>query len=136
LRRGESGEGERGEWQRQLGQENEQGGGGESAGVVDLSSDEPNMSAVFKEITGMPLNDSLVELEFQGHYSQYRWEILNNMRTVCLLTLSRGLVSLATMVSELASPLLAVGSGRAGSGYLFILAADADACASVIREDG
>jgi hypothetical protein len=35
------------------------------------------------------------------------------------------------MVSEPASPLLGVGSSaRAGSGYLFILAADADAWAS------
>jgi hypothetical protein len=35
------------------------------------------------------------------------------------------------MVSEPASPLLRVGSGEhAGSGYLFILAADADAWAS------
>jgi hypothetical protein len=35
-------------------------------------------------------------------------------------------VSLATWISELASSLLAVGSKRAGSGYLFILATDAD----------
>jgi hypothetical protein len=35
------------------------------------------------------------------------------------------------MVSEPASPVMEVGSGaRAGSGYLFILAADADAWAS------
>jgi hypothetical protein len=35
------------------------------------------------------------------------------------------------MVSEPASPMMVVGSGaRAGSGYLFILAADADAWAS------
>jgi hypothetical protein len=35
------------------------------------------------------------------------------------------------MVSEPASPVLGVGSGmRAGNGYLFILAADADAWAS------
>jgi hypothetical protein len=45
------------------------------------------------------------------------------------LTLTRGPVSLATMFSEPASHLLAVGSGRAGKGYLFILAADADAWA-------
>jgi hypothetical protein len=36
------------------------------------------------------------------------------------LTLMRGPVSLATMVSEPASHLLAVGSGRAGNGYLFL----------------
>jgi hypothetical protein len=66
---------------------------------------------VFKEITGVALNDSLVELEFHGHYRQYRWEILNSPRTVCLLTLTRGPVSLATTVSEPASSLLAVGSG-------------------------
>jgi hypothetical protein len=34
------------------------------------------------------------------------------------------------MVSETASPLLGVGVRRAGSGYLFILAADADAWAN------
>jgi hypothetical protein len=90
------------------------GGGGESAGVVDLSSEELNMSpervTVFKEITDMPLNSSVVELEFHGHYSQYRWEILSSPRTVFLLTLTRGPMSLATMVSEPASPLLAVES--------------------------
>jgi hypothetical protein len=49
---------------------------------------------------------------------------------VCLLTLTSGTVSWATMVREPASPLLGVGSGEwAGSGYLFILVADADACA-------
>jgi hypothetical protein len=36
------------------------------------------------------------------------------------LTLTRGPVSLATMFSEPASHLLAVGSGRAGKGYLFL----------------
>jgi hypothetical protein len=45
------------------------------------------------------------------------------------LTLARGPMSLATMVSEPGSHLLAVGSGRAGNGYFFILAADADAWA-------
>jgi hypothetical protein len=33
---------------------------------------------VFKKITAVPLNDSLMELEFHGHYSQYRWEILKH----------------------------------------------------------
>jgi hypothetical protein len=66
---------------------------------------------VFKEITGVPLNDSLVELEFHGHYRQYRWESLNSPRMVFLLTLTCGPLSLATMVSEPASSLLAVGSG-------------------------
>jgi hypothetical protein len=42
--RGESDEGERGEWWQRLRQEKEQGGGGDSAGVVELSSEEPNMS--------------------------------------------------------------------------------------------
>jgi hypothetical protein len=37
-----------------------------------------------------------------------------------MLTLTRGPVSLATTVSELASHLLAVGSKRAGNGYLFL----------------
>jgi hypothetical protein len=47
--------------------------------------------------------------------------------------LMSGPVSWATMVSEPASPLLGVGSGaRADSGYLFILAADADVWASHI----
>jgi hypothetical protein len=91
---------------------------------------------VFKVITRAPLNNSLVELDFHGHYSQYRWEILNTTRTVCLLTLTRGPTSLAMMVNELASPLLAVGSRRAGSGYLLILAADVDAWASVIGDNG
>jgi hypothetical protein len=49
---------------------------------------------------------------------------------VCLQTLTSGPVSWATMVSEPASPVLRVGSrARAGSGYLFILAADVDAWA-------
>jgi hypothetical protein len=85
---------------------------------------------VFKKITGVPFNDSLVELEFHGHYSQYMWEILKIPRTVCLLTPTCGLVSLATLVSEPASPLLVVGSRRAGSGYLSILSVDADAWAN------
>jgi hypothetical protein len=43
------------------------------------------------------------------------------------LTLTRGPVSKATMVSEPGSHLLAVGSGWASNDYLFfILAADAD----------
>jgi hypothetical protein len=40
------------------------------------------------------------------------------------LTLMCGLVSLATVVSEPASHLLAVESGWAGNSYLFILAAE------------
>jgi hypothetical protein len=40
---------------------------------------------------------------------------------VTLLTLTHGPVSLATMVSEPASRLLAVGSGQAGNGYLFYI---------------
>jgi hypothetical protein len=62
--------------------------------------------------------------------------MMNNPRTVCLLTLTRGPVSLATMVSEPASPLLAIGSERAGIGYLFILPVDANVWASVIGDDG
>jgi hypothetical protein len=43
-----------------------------------------------------------------------------------------GSVSWGTIVSEPASPVLGVGSGaRAGSDYLFILAVDANAWASV-----
>jgi hypothetical protein len=64
----------------------------------------------------------MLELEFHGHYSQYRWEILSYPRTVCMLTLTRGTVSLATMVGETALPLLAVGSGgRAMVMFLFWL---------------
>jgi hypothetical protein len=37
-----------------------------------------------------------------------------------MLTLMHGLVSLATMVSEPGSHLLAVGFRRAGNGYLFL----------------
>jgi hypothetical protein len=40
---------------------------------------------------------------------------------VSLLMLTRGPVSLATMVSEPGSYLLAVGSGRAGNDYLFYI---------------
>jgi hypothetical protein len=45
------------------------------------------------------------------------------------LTLTRGPVSLVTMVSEPALPLLAVGSGRVGNVIFFILANDANAWA-------
>jgi hypothetical protein len=65
-------------------------------------------------------------MEFHGHYSKYRWEILSSPRTVRLLTLTSGPVSWATMVSESGSPLLGVGSAV----MFFILAADADAWAS------
>jgi hypothetical protein len=65
------------------------------------------------------------QLEFHGHYSKYRWEILSSSRTVCLLTLTCGLVSWETMVSEPISPLLGVGSAV----IFFILAAHADAWA-------
>ena len=77
-----------------LGLEKEQGGGGESAGVVDLSELDSRVYVpcahvtMFTEITGVPLNGSLVELQFHGHYSQYRWEFLNSARKVCLLTLT------------------------------------------------
>jgi hypothetical protein len=47
---------------------------------------------------------------------------LSSPRTVCLLTLTSGLVSWATMVSEPGSPLLGVGLAI----IFFILAADAD----------
>jgi hypothetical protein len=65
------------------------------------------------------------QLEFHGHYSKYRWEILSSPRTVRLLTLTSGPVPWATMVSEPGSPLLGVGSAD----IFFILAADADAWA-------
>jgi hypothetical protein len=41
--------------------------------------------------------------------------------SLLMLTLTRGPVSLATMVSEPASHLLAVWSGRAGNDYLFYI---------------
>jgi hypothetical protein len=41
--------------------------------------------------------------------------------SLLMLTLTRGPVSLATMVNEPGSHLLAVGSGRAGNGYLFYI---------------
>jgi hypothetical protein len=62
------------------------------------------------------------QLEFHGHYSKYSWEILSSPRTVRLLTLTSGLVSWATMVSEPGSPMLGVGLAV----IFFILAADAD----------
>jgi hypothetical protein len=65
------------------------------------------------------------QLEFYGHYSKYRWEILSSPRTVRLLMLTSGRVSWATMVSEPGSPLLGVGSAV----IFFILAANADAWA-------
>jgi hypothetical protein len=65
------------------------------------------------------------QLEFYGHYSKYRWEILSSPCTVRLLTLTSGPVLWATMVSEPGSPLLGVGSAV----IFFILAADADAWA-------
>jgi hypothetical protein len=49
--------------------------------------------------------------------------------SLLMLTLTRGLVSLVTMVSEPASHLLAVESRRVASIIFFILAADADAWA-------
>jgi hypothetical protein len=65
------------------------------------------------------------QLEFHGHYSKYRWEILSSPRTVRLLMLTSGPVSWPTMVSEPGSPLLGVGSAVIFS----TLAADADAWA-------
>jgi hypothetical protein len=65
------------------------------------------------------------QLEFHGHYSKYKWEILIKSRKVRLLTLTSGPVSRATMVSELGSPLFRVGSAV----IHFILATDANAWA-------
>jgi hypothetical protein len=53
----------------------------------------------------------VLQLKFHGHHSQYRWETLSSPHTVFLLMLTCGPMSLGTMVSEPASPLLAVGSG-------------------------
>jgi hypothetical protein len=71
------------------------------------------------------------QLEFHGHYSKYRWEILSSPRTVRMVTL-RGPVSWETMVREPGSPLLGVGSAV----IFFILAADADvyACHNFFNE--
>jgi hypothetical protein len=65
------------------------------------------------------------QLEFHGHYSKYKWEILSSLRTVRLLTLTSGPVSWATIVSEPGSLFLGVGS----TVIFFILAVDADAWA-------
>jgi hypothetical protein len=65
------------------------------------------------------------QLEFHGHYSKYRWEVLSSPHTVRLLTLTIGPVSWATMVSKPGTPLLGVGSVV----IFFTLAADADAWA-------
>jgi hypothetical protein len=46
------------------------GGGGENAGVVDLSSEEPNMSGARNYWRA--LDSSVQQLEFHGHYSKYR----------------------------------------------------------------
>jgi hypothetical protein len=79
------------------------GSGGENAGVVDLSSEEPNMNCARNCVAWnywRALDSSVQQLEFHGHYSKYRWEILSSPRTVRLLTLTSGLVSWAMMVSE------------------------------------
>jgi hypothetical protein len=87
------------------------GGSGENAGIVDLSSEEPNMNGAcncFNEIYWRALDSSVQQLEFHGHYSKYRWEILSSPRMVRLLTLTSGPVSWATMVSESGSLLYPV----------------------------
>jgi hypothetical protein len=76
---------------------------------------------MFNETYWRALDGSVQQLEFHGHYSKYRWEILSSPRTVLLLTLTSGPVSWATMVSEPELPLLGVG--------LAIDAADTDAWA-------
>jgi hypothetical protein len=78
---------------------------------------------MFNETYWCALDGSMQQLEFQGQYSEYRWEILSSLRTVRLLTLTSGPVSWATMLSEPGSPLLGVGS------VLILLATDADAWA-------
>jgi hypothetical protein len=80
---------------------------------------------VFNETYWRALDGSVQQLEFHGHYSKYRWEILSSPRTVRVLMLTSGPVSWATMVSEPGSPLL----GVAIVVIFFILATDADACA-------
>jgi hypothetical protein len=62
------------------------------------------------------------------------WRRRRQTCTVCLLTLTSGSVSWATMVSELRSPLLGVGSVV----IFFILAADADvwACHNFFWNEG
>jgi hypothetical protein len=66
------------------------------------------------------LDGFVKQLEFHGHYSKYRWEILSSPRTVCLLTLTNGPVSWATMVSEPASPLLELGPARGRVAVIFL----------------
>jgi hypothetical protein len=70
---------------------------------VDLSSDELNMNCAHNCVWWnywRALDGSVQQLEFHGHYSKYRWESWSISRTVCLLTLTSGPVSWATMVSE------------------------------------
>jgi hypothetical protein len=69
---------------------------GESAGVVDMSSEEPNMNDTCISVWWnywRDLDGSVLQLEFLGHYSQYRWEILSSPCMVCLLTLTSGPLS-------------------------------------------
>jgi hypothetical protein len=63
---------------------------------VDLSGEDPNMNGArncVQENYWHALDGSVLELEFQGNYSQYRWQILSSPRKVCLLTLTRGPVN-------------------------------------------
>jgi hypothetical protein len=80
---------------------------------------------VFNETTGVPLTALCSNWNFMGTIVNNRWEILSSSRTICLLMLTSGVVSWATMVSEPGSPLLGVGLAI----IFFILAADADAWA-------
>jgi hypothetical protein len=80
---------------------------------------------MFNETYWRALDGSVQQLEFHGQYSKYWWEILSSPRTVLLLTLTSGLVSWVTMVSEPGSPLLGVGLAV----IFYILAVDADAWA-------
>jgi hypothetical protein len=64
--------------------------------VVDLSTEETNIKGTCNCVEWnywRALDGSVQQLEFHGHYSQYRWAILSSRRTVCLLTLTSGPVS-------------------------------------------
>jgi hypothetical protein len=101
-------------------------GGRENPGIVDLSSEETNMNGARNCVQWNyrhALDGCVQQLEFHGHYSKYRWEILSSPRTVRVVILMSGSVSWATMVSEPGSPMWGVRSAV----IFFILAGDADA---------
>jgi hypothetical protein len=80
-------------------------------------------SAAASPMSIRPLSGSrrLINLSIPSKHNACGWLASRKHRSKHNLTLTRGLVSLATMVSEPASPLLAVGFRRAGNSYLFYI---------------